>query len=258
MKRTILAATAAVLCPGAVLWAFTDGRLPFEGIEGNPALVLLDPADVAPPELELVDAQAVSGGSGIGTPTIAPAIVPGRTCYSFETIAQGQYSGFGYYCQVPATAQAPSITPVPVPNPPCYAKVAQPAFEAVIRDDCTWIDFWNEHASNVFPPPPPPSVDFDKYAVIAVVSGSRSNGCYGMEVRSVTKEKCGVVVRVRERVPCAGELCTLALTNNFHFVKICKSLVPFKSRVCFEHNNDNVLCTIGILCASPVPQAQVR
>ena len=78
-------------------------------------------------------------------------------------------------------------------------------------------------------------------------------------VDPTTLEDCGGrFVRVRERVPCVGQGCTLALTNNFHFVKICKSLVPFKERICFEHKNENVLCSIGVLCATPLPQPRQR
>src|SRR4029453_16919121 len=96
---------------------------------------------------------------------------------------------------------------------PCYADVAMPEVEAIIRNECAWIDFWTEHADNVFPPPPPPTIDFDKYAVVAVISGTRPSGCYGMEITHIDNAGCGRTIHVRERVPCPGELCTLALTN---------------------------------------------
>lgn len=247
MKKLIATGLCALCAAAALTWSETLTALAgTEGLAGSERIVLADPAGgpVLPADADRSPNAAV----------IAPT---GRVCLSFQTIDQGSYSGFGDYCETGLAQQAAELESVPfTPLGPCYAKVAMPAFEGVIRDECVWNDFWAAHTDNVFPPPPPPAVDFDKYAVIAVVSGTRPNGCYGMEIASVTSEKCGVVVRVREIVPCAGQGCTLALTNNYHFVKICKTLVPFETPLCFEHRFDGTPCSIGVLCATPLPSEQ--
>jgi hypothetical protein len=188
--------------------------------------------------------QVAARGSG-------PVIQPATVCYAFETIEQGSYSGFGYYCD-PGVAQAAAAEEAIVPTGPCYAKVASPGLEAVIRDECAWLDFWAQHTSNVFPAPPAPAVDFSKEVVVAVLSGTRSNGCYGMEITHITGNGCGGrTIHVRERVPCAGELCTLALTNNYHFVRVCKELLPLDRPLCFDHVNDAQTCGLTVGCAFP-------
>src|SRR5688500_17701404 len=69
----------------------------------------------------------------------AAASAPLTVCYSFSTIDQGQYSGFGYYCGGTGGSSGGSSSSV---APPCYADVAMPEVVAIIRNECAWIDFW--------------------------------------------------------------------------------------------------------------------
>lgn len=175
---------------------------------------------------------------------ISPSLV---TCYGFTTIEQGHYSGFGDYCQFASADSSESLSAA-APTV-CYASVAQPEVEAIIRNECAWADFWEEHTDNQFPPPPLPSIDFSRYVVVAVISGTRPNGCYGMEITHISKGSCGGrTIHVREQVPCAGQGCTLALTNNYHFIRVCKEFLPFDVPTCFEHRNLNEVCNLTVDC----------
>lgn len=180
---------------------------------------------------------AAQGGVGPVTP-IALA-----TCYGFSTVDKGEYSQFGYYCGGPIFDSHGGFT-----RPPCYSDVAHPAFEGVFRDACTFADFWVQHSNT-----PVPAIDFTREAVIVVVGGSRPNGCYGMEITAVHPAGCGVKVHIRERIPCPGELCTLALTNPYHIIRICKDLIPFEKPLCFEHRlSEMPNCGLYLECARPI------
>ncbi len=199
-------------------------------------------------------ATAIAGPGAGPIPAPGPIPVPRAVCYQFNTIAIGQYSGFGYYCGAPLND--PSPDPSTDPAPPCYTAVAQPEFEAVIRGECAWIDFWTAHTSNIFPPPPVPDVDFDRFVVIALVAGPRPDGCRGIEVTQIVNDGCGTKVLMRERVPCPGEACTDAITNPFHFVKVCKQFVPFERPVCFEHRRIHVPCVLTAACITDTDPAE--
>lgn len=174
-------------------------------------------------------------------------------CFSFTTIAKGQHSGFGDFCggtggytpDDTACLQADTA-------PPCFACVAQPEFEAIIRNECAWTDLWTQHTSNVWPPPPVPSVDFDKFVVVAVISGTRPDGCFEIEITKITGSSspcANRTIHVRERVPCPkGEACPDVLTNNFHFIKVCKDFLPFKIPTCFEHRLSSPKCSPQVAC----------
>ncbi len=177
------------------------------------------------------------------TPEAAPRI----TCYAYSTIAQGWVSGFGGYCGAPL--DDPQADPSVETRPPCYTAVARPQFESIIRGQCAWEDFWRAHTSIFFPPPPVPAVDFNRFAVIAIVAGPRPDGCRGIEVVRITRESCGTKIYIRERAPCPFEGCPDVISNPFHFVLICKEFVAFETPVCFEHRNRIPDCTLTAACA---------
>lgn len=160
-------------------------------------------------------------------------------CFPFVTLGRGSQSGFGDYCQdLDAAAPSTGESTGESSGQPCYVPVARPRFEAIIRDECVWEDFWNEHASISFPAPPPPPVDFDEFVVVVVMSGVRSNGCYGIEITNISLGPCNTRrVHVRERVPCPSEPCPAVITNNFHFVQVCKEALPGDAPIAFEHEN---------------------
>ncbi len=203
--------------------------------------------------------QVQSFGSGDLNATAEAALA--QVCYSFQTIEQGGISGFGYYCDGysadPRDAHQEALHEVHHSVLwPCYADVAQPRFESIIRDECVWIDYWNEHASLWEPPPPVPEIDFDRYVVVAVIAGWRPNSCYGMQITHITGNPYCRKIHVRERVPCPGEMCLQVITNPYHFIRVCKEFLPYDVPVCFEHRNMTPLCVAYVLCPDdndPVP-----
>lgn len=151
---------------------------------------------------------------------------------AFRTIAKGKWSGMGW-CgpEPPDTSPCLSVYP-----PPPYLCVipSRPAFESVIRDWCTWEDFWYTHWIHDTHVTPPPAVDFDNYLVIAVVLGERENCGYEVTIRSIQLTECGARVRITECVQMGTEPRTV---NPYHFVMVPKSCIPFSRRVCFDHGS---------------------
>ena len=124
-------------------------------------------------------------------------------CYSFETIDQGQHSGFGSLKDEVA-ARSLRYTGSSS-NGKCYAEVANPQFEAIIREERLWADFWEEHTSTQFRPPPLPEVDFEQFVVVVAISGTRTNDCFGMEIAAISEGPCDTRrIHVREEISCGG------------------------------------------------------
>ena len=159
----------------------------------------------------------------------------------FTTIAGGQISGFGDYCGLPLN----SPDGVGSGNW-CHAAVAQPALSAVIREGCAWESFWAEHVSNFFPPTPAPEIDFNRYVVVAVISGPRPNGCYGVAIRRIVARHGMRTVRIVEGVPCPGSLCTQVVTNPFHFVQVPRAAMPPEVPVCFDNRFANAISPAAV------------
>lgn len=86
-----------------------------------------------------------------------------------------------------------------------------------------------------------------------MISGTRSNGCIGIEVSQIDSSHRGSrAMQVRERVPCGGRPCTQALTNDFHFAKVCKEFLPFHVPERFAHKLATPGCAIPAQCARTV------
>lgn len=154
--------------------------------------------------------------------------------YAFTTIAGGQLSGFGRYCNVPIVVpeRARGVRP-------CVAAVAEPALQAVIRDTCAWESLWNEHVSIMLPHPPAPWVDFDQDVVVAVVSGPRPNGCYGLAITRIADRDGVRVIHVVEGVPCPDDACTMNITNSFHFISVSREILPPHIPVGFDNRYED-------------------
>jgi hypothetical protein len=198
------------------------------------ALAALEPSSTT--------AAQVSGGAD------APVL-----CFDFDTVAKGQFSNFGDFCFGSGPASAPEACPISETQPPCYACIAEPHLEAILRDACMWQDFWAEHQ----PGTSPPIVDFDRYVVVAVISGIRPDGCYGIEITQITgnglaSSECDLerTIHMRERVPCPHEACPDVVTNPYHFVKVCREFLPPGATVCFDHCRPFVPCIGEVACSS--------
>ncbi|MCK4340464.1 MAG: protease complex subunit PrcB family protein [Phycisphaerae bacterium] len=146
----------------------------------------------------------------------------------FQTVAKGKWSAFGW-----CGPGDPDMSPCACVYPPLKLCIlpSRPSFESVIRDVCVWEDFWAAHSFGPMPTPPP-EIDFDNYAVIAVVLGERDSCGYEVTITSIRLTDCGVRVRINE---CVQLWCTPRIVNPYHFVKIPKSCIPFSRRICFDH-----------------------
>lgn len=179
-------------------------------------------------------ARDVLVASGVMSDDIEPVVPCLQTVdgyMAFQTIAQGKWSGFGWCDEYlpdtgPCRSQFPPVWVCAIP--------ATPHFECVIRDECVWEDFWVAHQIGPFGTPPP-DIDFDNYIVIAVVLGMRDNCGYEVEIAAIRATDCGVRVMVLETLLLNTEP---RMVNPFHFVKIPKSCVPYRKRVCFDHGSD--------------------
>ncbi|MBI4533234.1 MAG: protease complex subunit PrcB family protein [Candidatus Melainabacteria bacterium] len=96
----------------------------------------------------------------------------------------------------------------------------------VIRDEGDWLALWRRHASNRFPAPSAPNVNFSSEMIIAVFSGGRGSGGYAIKVERITDSGTELVVTVGETGPERGNINTMALTQPFHMVQLAKASVP--------------------------------
>jgi hypothetical protein len=162
--------------------------------------------------------------------------------YSFETLDKGLNSGFGEHCwdrrassigSGPGRVRAKILLPR-TPSGPCFAEVARPAFEAIFRSECAWLDFWQEHTLDD-PDAVPAFVDFGRYVVLAVIKGPTS-GCSGIEIAGISRGPGDTRrVHVRQEVPCDLRDC-LALSNAYHFVLVPAEFLPQEAAVAFVHD----------------------
>ena len=112
---------------------------------------------------------------------------------NLETLAQGAYSGLQ----------------------------GRNRLEFVIKTQQEWSDFYRVLTNRNHPQPPTPSVDFDKYTIVAAFMGEKNNGGYTTEITKVVKDGTGARIYVQESSP-AGGRSTMALTQPYHVVKVPK------------------------------------
>lgn len=98
-----------------------------------------------------------------------------------------------------------------------YSAIDRPLL-AVARDQNAWSDLWRTHTRQFAPAPPQPSVDFSRQMVIGVFMGTKSNGCYGIQVKEITVDQGVMEVRYQEEVPGPQSICSQALTAPSHLV----------------------------------------
>lgn len=94
------------------------------------------------------------------------------------------------------------------------------ATQRVITDESAWRAFWDAHASIESPQPPLPQVDFASERVVAIVLEDKPSGCFGVEVRNVTRAGEDVEVRFTAYAPPPDVACPAVVTQPFHFVAI--------------------------------------
>jgi len=80
------------------------------------------------------------------------------------------------------------------------------------------LDEWTE----VFEKSPQPEINFSKTTVIAVFTGDRNTGGFGIEIKAIIDTGFLVVVKVEQTGPGEDCLVTMAFTSPFHVVEVDK------------------------------------
>jgi PrcB C-terminal len=94
----------------------------------------------------------------------------------------------------------------------------------VIKTAKEWRDTWQAHSSISVPPQPLPSVDFDREMIVAVFSGEKRTGGYGIEITKIEEEsaKRQLLIFVRETQPPPGSMTIQAVTQPYQIVRMKK------------------------------------
>jgi hypothetical protein len=96
------------------------------------------------------------------------------------------------------------------------------ALSEVVRDEGSWAALWDRIHRGVSPRPPQPPVDFSRHMLIAVATGTRRSGGFGVAVREVTVREDSLWVEVLETCPAPGAMVTMALTQPVAVVRLEK------------------------------------
>lgn len=107
-----------------------------------------------------------------------------------------------------------SVTPLIVGTPVATSQIdfrrnsgVDNAQNLVIKDSNAWSNLWAQHTRNLFPAPALPVIDFSKKMLVAVFTGKKPNGCFGIE--NVLVERINTISKVSFRdVPLETALCT--------------------------------------------------
>lgn len=183
--------------------------------------------------------------SAIGLPL---SLAPQQTTvlYPFETLDKGLYSGFASHCSggfsgdaalgnaLEERAARARITLARTPTEPCFVEVATPAFEAIFRNECAWLDFWREHTWDDAQDPLL-YVDFSRYVVVAVVEGP-GGGCDDFHIAGISRGAGDTRrIHVRKEISCSGITC-MVLSNAYHFILVPAEFLPPQAAVAFVHD----------------------
>lgn len=98
----------------------------------------------------------------------------------------------------------------------------------VIKTEKEWEEFWRLHKKTFLPEQQIPPVDFKQEMVIAVFSGEKRTGGYGIEIKRVEEnlEKSQLEVFFLETHLSPKSMVTQDLTQPCHIVKLKKVDVP--------------------------------
>jgi len=90
----------------------------------------------------------------------------------------------------------------------------------VVHDEGRWRELWDQIHRGVSPRPPLPPMDFSRHMLIAVATGTRRSGGFGIAVRSVAVYENELEVDVLESCPASGAMVSLALTQPVAVVRV--------------------------------------
>ena len=115
---------------------------------------------------------------------------------SFDTLAQGTHSGIS------------------------------DAVEAVITSKEEWSSLWKKHTSKSSPPPELPDMPFDTDMIVYVFSGQQGSGGHSVSIKSIEESSGSLRVVYETTSPPPGAMCTMALTQPHHIVRLKKCDLP--------------------------------
>ncbi len=90
----------------------------------------------------------------------------------------------------------------------------------VVRDEAGWARLWAQIHEGVTPPPAVPPVDFSRDMLIAVATGTRATGGFGIKIRSVARRGDRLEVVVLETCPAPGDRVSMGLTQPVQVVRV--------------------------------------
>ena len=100
----------------------------------------------------------------------------------------------------------------------------QKASQMVIDSQEEWEDLWQQHASDIEPPPPVPQVDFTRDKVVAAFAGEKPTSGYSVEILTVetrnsqTGKLPSLGIKVKYRQP--GDAVQEVITQPHHIIRI--------------------------------------
>ncbi|WMW81620.1 hypothetical protein RF679_04890 [Undibacterium cyanobacteriorum] len=103
----------------------------------------------------------------------------------------------------------------------------------VIHDQSSWEKLWAEHDQGK---QAIPAIDFSQKMVIAVFSGLKPNGCYGIADVQIWRYNGSINVSVRESSPSPVALCALYLPSPAYLVAIDKTSEPVEFTTILSRN----------------------
>ena len=103
--------------------------------------------------------------------------------------------------------------------------ITRPA-QLVVRDEATWKELWQEHASVSFPAPALPQIDFAREMVIAVFAGERFTMGYTVVITQIKQFNDGLQIHYTINVPGPNCFVEQTLSQPFAIVKIPRSDKP--------------------------------
>lgn len=111
------------------------------------------------------------------------------------------------------------------------AKASYSGFVAPLRGSVRtadeWAGTWQTLYSGQSPVPLLPAIDFSREMVVVAAIGTRSNGCFAVDVTAASLRANGAAVfEVEETVPGPNCVCTQALTQPVHLVKVGRFAGP--------------------------------
>ncbi|CAJ1399871.1 unnamed protein product [Effrenium voratum] len=119
---------------------------------------------------------------------------------AFDTILQGAYSGI------------------------------EDQVKSVIGDQDAWAELWARHNAILHPPPALPDLDFANEMIVCLYAGQQGSGGYTACIRSIEDSEDGRRVSFELGCPPPGAMCTDALTQPHHLVRMPRTTLPVSFR----------------------------